>query len=60
MHVHRVCSRITNKHTWFAYRIFTGRAFVLHAAVRTSVVLSAFLAGVMLGVERAAGAIFAL
>ena len=43
-------------HTWLALRIFTLRAFDLHAAVRTSVVPSAFCAGVMLGIERAVGA----
>ena len=59
MHVRPVCACITNKHTWVAHRIFTRRAFDLHRGVRTSVVLSAFRAAVIVGIERAAGASFA-
>ena len=44
------------KHTWVAHRIFTRRAGFLHRRVRTRVVLSAFRAGVIVGIERAAGA----
>ena len=47
------------EHTFVAHRIFTRRAGFLHLDVRTRVVLSAPRAGVMLGVERAAGTIFA-
>ena len=46
-------------HTWVAFRILTRRGCYLHLAVRTSVVLSAFLAVVIVGVEPAVGAIFA-
>ena len=49
----------TNKHTRVAHRIFTRRAGFLHRRVRTRVVLSAFRAGIIVGIERAAGARFA-
>ena len=49
----------TNEQTWVAHRIFTRRAGFLHRGVRTRVVLSAFRAAVIVGVERAAGASFA-
>ena len=42
-----------------AHRIFNQRAGFLHRRVRTRVVLSAFRAVVMVGIERAAGASFA-
>ena len=54
-----VCRVYVYEHTWVAHRIFTRRAGFLHRAIRTSLVLSAFRAGVMLGIERAAGASFA-
>ena len=49
----------TNKHTCVAHRIFTRRAGFLRRRVRTRVVPSAFRAGVIVGVERAASARFA-
>ena len=45
--------------TWVADCICTRCAFCLHRGVRTRVVLSAFRAGVVLGVERATPALFA-
>ena len=45
-----------NEHTWVAHRISTRRAGFLHRGVHTRVVLSAFRAGVIVGIERAAGA----
>ena len=54
----RVCVNIS-KHTFVAHRIFTRRAGFLHRRVRTRVVLSAFRAGVIVGIERAASASFA-
>ena len=48
----------TNEDTSVAHRILTRHAGFLHTAVRTIVVLSAFRAGVMVGIERAAGARF--
>ena len=47
------------KHTFVAHRISTRRAGFLHRRVRARVVLSAFRAGVIVGVERAVGASFA-
>ena len=62
----RVCGCISRiyiiyvyKHTFVAHRIFTRRAGFLHRRVRARVVLSAFRAAVMVGVERAGGARFA-
>ena len=46
-------------HTCLAQRILSRRAFCLRRAVLASVVCRAFFAGVMLGIERAAGAGFA-
>ena len=54
-----MCLVCIYKHTWVAHHIFTRRAGFLHLGVRTSVVLSAFRAGVIIGIERAAGASFA-
>ena len=50
---------ILHKHTFVAHRVFTRRAGFLHRRVRARVVLSAFRAGVMVGIERAEGASFA-
>ena len=47
------------KHTFVANRVSTRRAGFLHRRVRARVVLSAFRAGVMVGVERAEGTTFA-
>ena len=41
---------------WVAHRISTRRAGFFHLGVRTRVVFSAFRAGVIVGIERAAGA----
>ena len=46
-------------HTCLAQRILSRRAFCLRRAVLASVVLSACFAGVVFGIERAAGAGFA-
>ena len=46
-------------HTCLAHRILSRRAFCLRRAVLTRVVFHAFLAVVIVGVERAGGAFFA-
>ena len=50
---------IHKKHTWVAHRVFTRRAGFLHRRVRTRVLRSAYRAGVIVGIERAATARFA-